>query len=539
MTIYTVGVLISIIIFIFVGMYTGTKVKGIDDYYVCGRNAPTLFITGTLFASMLSTNGFMGDTAFSYSGNITTMILLNTLCAGGYVIGALFFGRYIRRAKVNTMPAYFRQRFNSPRIHKLSATITIVSLFAYLISVIQGTGLLMETLTGFDRTSCLWIAWLTITLFTFYGGSRGVVLTDTLMCIFFLGVTVFAGPYVFDAAGGLENIIKTLVETPHSPSGILDYHGNPGDGSVFDIVFYGITMGIIWLTTVAVSPWQAGRNLMARSEHVILRSGVLMALLTVVFLLYLYLMAISVIPVNPAMEKPEEVMIWAAMELMPPVIGVALLTGIMTAGLSSASTFLSVVGFSLSSDILNFKFESEERQLRFTRLVMLATSLLSLFFAAMDVASIRIIAWFASTIIAASWGYVAFASVWSHKLTERGAYLAMAGGFLGYLAAIFLRETIGLPLKNILDPFFIGVAISIALGIWGSRGETKTIEEISFLENLHQVPPSDMATTNYTVSRYYGWSMVVAGVLISAFLIFYWAIPYNILTSNDLMTFFK
>lgn len=532
MSIYAAGVLVSIVVFVLIGAYAGMKVKGIDDYYVCGRNAPTLFITCTLFASMLSTNGFMGDTAFSYGGNITTMLLLNTLCAGGYVIGGLFFGRYIRRAMVNTMPTYFSHRFNSFRIRRLAAMITVASLFAYLISVLQGTGLLMETLTGYSRVTCLLIAWVGITLFTFYSGARGSVLTDTVMCLFFLGITIFAGPYVFEAAGGLENLLDTLARNPETPPGLLDYHGNPRGGSEFDMVFYGITMGIIWLVTVAVSPWQAGRNLMARNEHVILRSSVMMALLTVIFLLYLYLMSISVIPVNPAMDQPEKVMIWAAMELMPPLVGVALLAGILTAGLTSACTFLSVVGFSLSSDILNIKFASEKSQLRFTRGMMLLVSLLSLMIASMDMASIRVIAWFASTIIAASWGYVAFASVWSKKLTERGAYLAMAGGFFGYMVAKLLKELAGVPLVNLFDPFFIGVAISIVLGIWGSKGQTKTIEEITYQDKIHQIPASETVAAEYVRSRYYGWIMVVAGVLVSTFLIYYWAIPYNALISQ-------
>lgn len=60
------------------------------------------------------------------------------------------------------------------------------------------------------------------------------------------------------------------------------------------------------------------------------------------------------------MQKPEEVIIWAAYKAMPEIVGMLLLTGIMAAGLSSASTFLSVVSFSISSDILDIKFKNEK-----------------------------------------------------------------------------------------------------------------------------------------------------------------------------------
>ena len=47
----------------------------------------------------------------------------------------------------------------------------------------------------------------------------------------------------------------------------------------------------------------------------------------------------------------EETMIWAAKNMMPPLVGAMLLAGVMAAALSSATTFLSLVGFSVSNDV--------------------------------------------------------------------------------------------------------------------------------------------------------------------------------------------
>ena len=96
MNVYLIGIIISIIIYMAVGNFAGKKVKNVNDYYVSGRNATTLLIAGTLFASMVSTNGFLGDTAWIYDGNWGIAILLNGLNVAGYVIGPLVFGRYLR-----------------------------------------------------------------------------------------------------------------------------------------------------------------------------------------------------------------------------------------------------------------------------------------------------------------------------------------------------------------------------------------------------------------------------------------------------------
>ena len=108
MNIFFIGVVVSILVYIVVGIWAGRSVKDVNDYYVSGRNAPTILIAGTLFASMLSVNGFMGDQGWCYSGNITTLVLLNSMCAMGYIAGPLMFGRYLRRSECTTMPGIFR-----------------------------------------------------------------------------------------------------------------------------------------------------------------------------------------------------------------------------------------------------------------------------------------------------------------------------------------------------------------------------------------------------------------------------------------------
>lgn len=226
MSIYFWGVIISLIVYMVVGLYAGRQVKNVNDYYVSGRNAPTILISGTLFASMLSVNGFMGDQGWCYSGNITSLVLLNSMCACGYVIGPLIFGRYLRRSECTTMPEYFGTRYKDQKIRRVAGIITIISLTAYLLACITGVGILMQELTGLSYEVTLLLAWLCFTVFTFYSGSKGVILTDTLMFLIFLLAAVLAGPIIFNAQGGIGELLTNLMNNPATPEGLLDFHGN-------------------------------------------------------------------------------------------------------------------------------------------------------------------------------------------------------------------------------------------------------------------------------------------------------------------------
>ncbi len=530
MSIYFIGVLASIVVYMVVGWYAGKKVKNVNDYYVSGRNATTLLITGTLFASMLSTNGFMGDTGWCYTGNITSMVLLNVLCGSGYIFGPLFFGRYLRRSEINTMPEYFGKRFNDTRIQKFAGIITVISLTAYLLAVIQGVGILMQELTGLPRITCLLISWICFTSFTFYSGSSGVILTDTIMFLIFIFATIIGGPYVFKAQGGISQLIPNLMANANAPEGLLAYTGNiPGTGGVtaFDAVMYAVIVGIIWLVTVSVSPWQAGRNLMARSEHVTLRAGTVASICTTLFLTFLYMIAIAVINLNPGMEDPQRVIIWTAYNIMPKIVGVFVLTGIMAAGLSSASTFMSVIGFSVTNDIFGLKFKDDAEQLKTSRFIMLGVGVIALILAYMNLGGIRIISWFASTIIASAWCVVGYGSVWSKKLTARGALWGMMGGFFGYIIPKCLKEFMGIPFSNLFDPFFMGIYISLLMAYLGSMGTKRSDAENAFFTKMHITPESEKRPEDYRRDKVYGYVLICSGVLTTIILLVFWALPYN------------
>jgi sodium/pantothenate symporter len=549
--IYLVVVIASIVVYVIVGLVVGRKVGDTADYYVSGRQAPTILIAGTLFASMLSTNGFMGDTNWTYGGAIVNAVTLNALCGAGYVIGVIFFGRYLRRSENLTMPEYFGNRFNSRGIQRMAGVIVVVSITCYLLAVTVGVGKLIHTLTGLDQIPAYIIAWACFTSFTFYSGSRGVIITDTMMFLLFLGATVIAAPYFFNAAnGGLGGLLEG-VWNGHGVEGYLSWHGTTynydvaeaattGINSPMDVkrdaFLYGIIYGVIWLIVVGISPWQAGRNLMAKSEHVAMRSSTIACICTTVFLTFLYMMSIALLNTPGAAEGIEAAggaeyeMIWGFSNLVPAGLGALALAGIMAAGLSSASTFLSVVGFSVANDVFNIKFKDDKDQLRKTRIIMLVISIIALIIAFSFTEGIRNLSWLASTLIASSWCVIAFASVWSKKLNAKGALWSMVAGFVGYvvtkaMSKFAIAPDISGKFYNMLDPFLIGIYLSIIFAIVGTVLGKKTAEEAAVQDKMLVTPKSILSRKEYKRTLLYANLLIVIGVLVTVGLIAGWAVP--------------
>ena len=62
---FQLGIGVSLACYLAVGWYAGQRVKHLEDFFVAGRNAPTVLILGTLVASFMSTNAFIGEAGMS------------------------------------------------------------------------------------------------------------------------------------------------------------------------------------------------------------------------------------------------------------------------------------------------------------------------------------------------------------------------------------------------------------------------------------------------------------------------------------------
>lgn len=529
MSSFLVGMIISILVYLAVGWYAGRKVKHLDDYYVAGRNAPTLLIVGTLVASFLSTNAFMGEVGMSYRGHAPLIVIMTGVNCLGYIVGALYFGRYLRRSRALTVPEFFGQRFRSRRLQAFAGLTIVIGLTGYLLAVTWGVALVMTEVTGISATAAIFVAWFGYTGFTLYSGSRGVILTDTIMFLLFTSVAMLALFYIVQAGGGWFASLEQLAIYGDKP-GIISWHGVVGPESNWqtpaDGLIWALILGVAWGVVVAVSPWQSSRYLMARSEHVVVRSacGASIAM----FLLYLATSfgAAAVNLSKPDIDPPESTLIWVAMNLMPTIAGAVLVSGILAAGLSSASTFLSLVGFSASNDIFRHS-DDPRKQLRSTRYTMVAIGLIVIVLALAVPRNIFWITYFAGPVFASSWGIVAFMSVWSKRITEAGAFWGMVTGFLGNIATNLLSLLGGVELPVYLDPILTGAVISFLTVITVSGTGAVSIEEHEFRERLHKTPERELDPREVARTLVWPKAMLAVGVLVMAVLVIFYARPYQ------------
>ncbi|MGG1399414.1 sodium:solute symporter family protein [Bacillus salipaludis] len=517
--IYTIGIIVSFLVYILIGVFLSRRVKNSEEYYVSGRKGSTLMVTGTLVASFLSTVSFMGEAGFSYEGYPILLLILVIFNATGYVVGVFFFGRYLRRSKSLTVPEYFGNRFQSNKVRMAAAITTILGIAAYLVAVTQGAAVLLSEISGISYAFALLIMWVVYASFTVLSGAKGVMVNDTIMFFIFSIATYLAFPFIIHSAGGFPDAIVKAATNPARPD-LLSWHGITGPnnymGAPWEAFIWAVILGLVWSAVISISPWQSSRYLMAKNEHVAIRSGVWATISIITIYLFLHISISTITTINPDIKPTEKVFIWAAMNIVPKWLGIIIVSGIMAAALSSCASFLQLIGSSITRDIMeqsrNKKY-SDKRLLVTSRISMILASIVILLIGLWQPPSIMWIGYFAATLFAASWGPVAFASVFSKKVTKTGALWSIIFGFLGVVLGESLKKY-GVKLPVYLDPVIIGVILSL-LALWiGSKVGEISKEEREFQANILTRPIEADDKEEMAITKRYPAYLMISGVII-------------------------
>ncbi len=510
-------------VYIVLGIVISKRVRNVNDFFVAGRQAPTFLIVGSLVASYCSTGLFMGDVGEAYDGFYAPFIMTAMMLVGGYVIGGTFFGKYLRRSEALTIPEFFGNRFDSKPLRIMAAITAIITMTVYLLSVMQGIGTLMNYVTGVDYNICILLALITFAVLTVTSGSIGVLITDTLMFGIFTGASLVAVGIIIGKLGGwntaVENVTK-LNPVLLSWSGDLAHLYSTGTENMIWAVMTGLT----WVAVCAVGPWQSSRYLMAKNEHVVVRSAVWAAVGVTLLEFFVPTTAVFLNVFQDKIPGASLSMIWAAMNLLPRALEVVVLTGVLAAGISSATTFLSLIGSSVANDIM--VIEDDKKKLRNGRIAIAIVCVIVMFLAYFNPPQIYVIMLLGGTVVVCSWFPVCIASVWSKRVTKTGAFAGMLLGFLGCAVMKMIASIGGVSLPIYLDSFFVGLLTNIFGLIVGSALTQVTDTEKAFREKLFIIPEGERVEAEVIKTKRTVAVFTAFGIVVAIAMVMLWVIPY-------------
>lgn len=341
-SVISIGFLVGYLI---LGLYAGRNTNTVEDHCVMGRSASAFFIVGTLIASNLSSVTFTGFTATSMiKGPLALISQFGASVTGSLILG-LFVGKYFYRLKLLTLPEFFTRRYPGKAATLGASLIVVVSMTAYMITVMLGTTVVANNLFGWPTHITLLVVMIAITLFTVVGGMRSVVVTDTAMFVVFLVAALIIGPSVVWVLGGFENAI-TLAQ--QKAGYIFRWHGTePGITGFMNV----LEMNVLSFLLVLSAPHLLSRINIARSEREFGKAMIIVAVALptlIIFLLYPF----SFFALAETNVEPVAAYVWVCRNVVPVIVGSLGLAGVLSAAISTATSLFQQASATLSCNIV-------------------------------------------------------------------------------------------------------------------------------------------------------------------------------------------
>ncbi|STY99414.1 Pantothenate permease [Moraxella lacunata] len=328
--------------------YQKRKAGGfLNEYYVGSRSMGGFVLAMTTVATYVSASSFIGGPGAAYKFGLGWVLLsMIQVPAIWLTLGTLGkkFAMLARQTGSITINDLLFARYQNKVVVWLACISLLLAFFGMMVVQFIGAGRLLETTLGLPYEWSIGVFALVIGLYTFIGGFRAVVLTDTVQGLVMLIGTMLLLGATLVATGGMDNAMTTLhTIDPHllTPTGVDDKLS-----ATFMLSFWVLVcFGLIGLPHTAV-------RAMAYKDSRSLHRGILVGTVVMtVLVLGMHLAGVLARAVVPELDVPDKVIPTLMMTVLPPFVAGIFLAAPMAAIMSSIDSMLIQSSSTLIKDL--------------------------------------------------------------------------------------------------------------------------------------------------------------------------------------------
>jgi solute:Na+ symporter, SSS family len=336
--IYLIIIMAYFLIMVITGVFSRRMSGTVENFFVAGRRGSTVFITGSLLATILGGSATIGVAGLSYSRGLTGIWWLLAGSIGLVVLGLFLAGR-LRKYALFTLPQLVQKQYGTS-VSIVTSVIIVIAWVGVIAGQIVATGKILAVL-GMG-SPLVWMVVFTLVFvgYTLIGGQAADIRTD-----FIQAILIFAGIFsclaiVLAKLGGWSGLVAALPATrfefPLSDS-----------FSTLDLVSYLLLIGLVYV----VGPDIYSRLFCSRDAKTARRAAMWTALLLVPFALGITVMGMGAAALFPGI-LPEDAFPVLVKQQLPPLAGGLVLAGLVSATMSSADSCVMSSSTILTLDII-------------------------------------------------------------------------------------------------------------------------------------------------------------------------------------------
>ncbi|EAH4948134.1 sodium/proline symporter PutP [Campylobacter coli] len=449
---------------LYIGFYFYRQNKNTEDYFLGGRSLGPVVSALSAGASDMSGWLLMGLPGALYASG-----LIESYIAIGLSIGALLNWSFVAKrlriytsviANSITIPDYFETRFDDDKhILRIVCAIVILIFFTFYVSSgLVGGAKLFEATFGIRYEYALTTGTLIIVAYTFLGGYKAVCWTDLLQGLLMMGALIVVPAVMLYHLGGFGEAMAVIEEI--KPNAL-----SMGEG----IGALSIVSALAWGLGYFGQPHILVRFMSIRSTKDIPAAtfvGISWMVISLIGACFIGLLGIAYVhKFELTLQDPEKIFIVMSQFLFNPWIAGILLSAILAAIMSTASSQLLVSSSTIAEDFYKRIFNKEASNktvMNLGRIGVLLVALVAFVISTDKESSVLSIVAYAWAGFGASFGSVMLFSLFWSRMTRIGAILGMiTGAVMVVLWKNYLAELFNFPIYEIVPGFVAASAVII------------------------------------------------------------------------------
>lgn len=472
-------------------VYAKRSNSSTEEYFLGGRKVGPWLTALSAEASDMSGYLLMGIPGLAYfTGVADAGWTAIGLCLGTWANWKIVAKRLrlysVKAGNAITLPQFFSNRVHDKKnvVSTIAALIILIFFCIYVGSCFVTCGKLFHALFGLDYATMMVLGALIVFLYTLVGGYLSVVTTDFVQgCLmFFALVVVLVGSITM--ANGVDVTVTFLNDIPGymslltSSVASVDASGNQiieGSRAVFaspkEIGIAGIVSYLAWGLGYFGMPHILIRFMGIRSADEVKKSRVIAVVWVCVSMasaVCIGLVGRAVLPTEFLTNSDaENVFIVLSRIMLPSFMCGVVVSGILAASMSSASSYLLMAGSSVAENIYRgvFKKDATDNQVMIvSRFTLIAVLLIGIVIAADSNSVIFKVVSYAWAGLGASFGPLTLFSLYWKRLNKQGAIAGMITGCVSVIIwHTFLTPMGGLFGIYELLPCFLIASLAIYL----------------------------------------------------------------------------
>ena len=211
-TIHIIGIVITLIGFSALGIYSGRRVKSAADFAIGGRKASATVVSGTIMGTLVGGSATVGTAELAFKYGMAAW-WFHIGCGIGCAILGLALAKSLHESSLQTLPQYLLRTYGK-NIGPITSIFLSIGMFLSIVAQGLAVVALITSMFGLSPYAAAFIGVILVLGYVAFGGVFGTGMVGTAKMALLYPATILTGAMAYYMIGGWSGAVAKFPAYP-------------------------------------------------------------------------------------------------------------------------------------------------------------------------------------------------------------------------------------------------------------------------------------------------------------------------------------